>query len=194
MSDEDKNLQNPPQGEGENIEEKEGGDEENFDETPFFDFDDDEESGGDKDADSADKGGDKPEEKKTEGAPEGEFVRKSEYDSFKREQKVNEFMSKPENSDFKEFEGKIRELAAQPGAKGLTVDAIARMAVPKDYWIKKGAEMGSQADTESKQTYTSGAAARDEGGKGKSSELGDPYDIKDPAEFLATAMNMARRD
>lgn len=193
MSDEDKNIDETLEKDVDTT----GGDkpekeESSSDDTPFFSFDDEKEEKEEKKEEKKEV----PEEieKKESEAEPKDYVSREEHEAFKREQQVSEFLNNPKNEDYKEFGDKIKELAKHPAAKGLTVNALARMAVPEEHWIKKGAELASNADAESRKTFTSGSAARDEV-KGKSGdELGDPYAIKDGEEFLVTALNLARKD
>lgn len=191
MSDEDKNnnVLDSADDKEQDVDNQDTGDEGyNDDDSPFFNFPDEKEKGS-----KEEKGDDQKEEdgkKQEEG--EKEYVSREELDSLKREQEVNDFLNNPKNEDYKEFAGKIKEAAKRPEAQGLTPQALAKMVVPVDFWIKKGAQMGNQADAESKQTYTTGRAARDEVGKTKDGELPDPYSIKDDAEFMREAERIAR--
>ncbi len=112
-------------------------------------------------------------------------------EAFKREQRVNEFLNDPNNVDYKEYSSKIKELALKPEAKGLTVNAIANMVVPKDYWIKKGATLAEQAKLESQENVSGGNSSRNEGSQGESSALPDPNTLS-KADFEKQAWDIAR--
>ena len=116
---------------------------------------------------------------------------KGTLETFKREQRVNEFINNPDNADYKEFAGKIRELALKPEAKGLTVNAIANMVVPKDYWVKKGAELAQQATQESKASFNGGTSSRSEVGTLDETGLPDPTTLS-KEDFEKQAWNIAR--
>ena len=186
MSEEDKDINTPQEDMG--VDENEAPEEEEK-ETPFFNFSEEESEGEDS---TAKEEGALKEEPKDSSSGQKDFVSKEEYESFKRESQVSNFLNNPQNEDYKEFGDEITKLAKHPASKGLTIDAIARLAVPKDHWIQKGAEMSSEANEKSRKTFTSGSSARDEVGKSGSQKLGDPYDIKDPVEFMAEAERIAR--
>jgi len=137
------------------------------------------------------------EEEKQEEAPVQEKnpvdVKKIEesIQEVKREQRISDFLNDPKNTDYKEFGNKIRELAKKPEAKGLTVEAIAKMVVPPDYWIKKGAELAKKAEQESVQSFTGGGSIRKVGEVGQSSELPDPSKMS-REEFEKMAWDIAR--
>lgn len=109
----------------------------------------------------------------------------------RREQKISDFLNDPKNADYKEFSGKIRELAKKPQAKGLTIEALANMVVPKDYWLKKGAELASQAEKESSESYSGGRSNRDISGGSDNSGLPDPSKLSSK-EFEKQAWDIAR--
>jgi len=109
----------------------------------------------------------------------------------RKEQKISDFLNNPDNSDYKEFSGKIRELAKKPQAKGLTIEAIANMVVPKDYWIKRGAEIAKQAEQESAESRSGGGSAREVSGGGDSSGIPDPSSLSSK-EFEKQAWDIAR--
>jgi hypothetical protein len=109
----------------------------------------------------------------------------------RKEQKISDFLNNPDNADYKEFFGKIRELAKKPQAKGLTIEAIANMVVPKDYWIKRGAEIAKQAEQESAESRSGGGSAREVSGGGDSSGIPDPSSLSSK-EFEKKAWDIAR--
>jgi hypothetical protein len=87
---------------------------------------------------------------------------------------------------------KIKELALKPEAKGLTINAIANMVVPKDYWIKKGAEIAQQATQESASSLSGGNSARSEiSESSEDSGLPDPNTLS-KEDFEKQAWNIAR--
>lgn len=113
---------------------------------------------------------------------------RSSLEELRRETNLNNFLAKPENADFKEFEGKIREVAKRPEAKGLTPAALANLVVPKDYWLKKGAEIALKAANESVNSYNGGNSTRSVGG-GETGGLPDPNTLsKDEFEKQAWAI------
>ena len=116
---------------------------------------------------------------------------KGTLEAFKKEQKINEFFNDPNNADYKEFSGKIKELASKPEAKGLTINAIANMVVPRDYWLKKGAEMAQQATKESQASFTGGNSSRSDVTEGTESGLPDPSTLS-KEDFERQAWNIAR--
>jgi len=116
---------------------------------------------------------------------------KGTLETFKREQRVNEFINDPANSDYKQYATKIRELALKPEVKNLTVSAIANMVVPKDYWVKKGAELAKQADQESKESINGGNSTRSGITDSDDSGLPDPSTLSKD-DFEKQAWNIAR--
>lgn len=117
---------------------------------------------------------------------------KGTLEAFKREQKVSEFLNDPNNADYKQYATKIKELALKPEAKGLTINAIANMVVPKDYWIKKGAEIAQQATQESASSLSGGNSARSEiSESSEDSGLPDPNTLS-KEDFEKQAWNIAR--
>mgnify|MGYP001483027404 CR=1 FL=1 len=112
-------------------------------------------------------------------------------EEVKREQRISDFLNDPRNEDYKEFAGKIRELAKQPQAKGLTVEALANLVVPKDYWLKKGAELAKQAEQESSASFSGGRSTRDISGGQGGQGLPDPSSLSSK-EFEKKAWEIAR--
>jgi hypothetical protein len=109
----------------------------------------------------------------------------------RREQRISDFLNDPKNEDYKEFSGKIRELAKKPQAKGLTVEALANMVVPKDYWLKKGAQLASEAQKESSESYSGGRSNRDVSSGANNSGLPDPAGLSSK-DFEKQAWDIAR--
>jgi hypothetical protein len=116
---------------------------------------------------------------------------KASIEGLKREQRISDFLNNPDNADYREFADKIKEVASKPEAKGLTMNAIANMVIPKDYWIKKGAEISAQANQESQESYTGGSSTRKPTGSEDSSGLPDPSSLS-KEEFEKKAWDIAR--
>lgn len=91
----------------------------------------------------------------------------SKLDKMEVDTKVNNFLSDEKNKVYRDYQEKIRTYAKSPAAKGLTAEAIARLAVNPRDMIAKGAEEERKASKESRDSVSPGSTARTPEGSDK---------------------------
>jgi len=84
----------------------------------------------------------------------------SEVEGLKVDMKVNTFLADEKNKVYRDYQEKIRTYAKSPAAKGLTAEAIARLAVDPREMMAKGAEAERVASKESRDSVSAGQTAR----------------------------------
>lgn len=102
---------------------------------------------------------------------------------LKANQAVDGFLSDEKNAIYKPFASKIREYAKHPSAKGMTVEAIARIAVDPRNLVAQGAEEERKAQLESGQGMTTGSSGRSVAPAG---DLPDAFGLSEEAFDKAT--------
>ena len=100
-------------------------------------------------------------------------------DSNTRTNEVNDFLTREGNEVFKPYADKIKEYVQSPVAKGLTLEAIARLAVDPNDMIKQGATLEKEARIVNDRGVVGGAGAKT---ITPSDELPDPAGMSS-AEF-----------
>ena len=91
----------------------------------------------------------------------------NEVQGLKVDMKVNTFLADEKNKVYRDYQEKIRTYAKSPAAKGLTAEAIARLAVDPREMIARGAEEERKASKESRDSVSPGSTARTPEGSNK---------------------------
>lgn len=91
----------------------------------------------------------------------------NEVEGLKVDMKVNTFLADERNKVYRDYQEKIRAYAKSPAAKGLTAEAIARLAVDPREMMAKGAEAERVASKESRDSVSAGQTARTPEGSNK---------------------------
>lgn len=72
------------------------------------------------------------------------------------EKAINQFMEDPKNEVYISYREKIKEYALHPKSKGMSLEAVARLAVNPRELIRKGATLERQANNNAKSVATHG--------------------------------------
>ncbi len=78
----------------------------------------------------------------------------------KMKQDISDFLNQEGNEVYKPVADQIKEFAQHPKAKGMSMEAIARMAVDPRDLIAQGAKKEREATEESKEGVTAGSSGR----------------------------------
>ena len=108
-------------------------------------------------------------------ASETSDVRKS-MSSLQSEMRVAEFLS--QNEEYKQYAGKIREVAKHPAAKGLTIDGVVALALGPKELMKIGADRFVKAQEEANNSRTGGTSR----GASPTGGMKNAFDLS-PQEF-----------
>lgn len=96
-------------------------------------------------------------------------------EGLKAANRVGSFLEDEKNEVYKPFAAKIKEYASDPRAKGMSVEAIARLAINPRELMDAGAKQEREASKEAKAGQSSGgSSARPEG---KGGELPDAFGL-----------------
>lgn len=109
--------------------------------------------------------------------------------SVKRSQEVSDFLDQSDNEVYRPVAAKIREYASNPRSRGMSIEAIARMAVDPRDLVSEGAKKEREATKESEEGMIAGASGREIEEQGK---LPDAYGLS-KEEFEKKASEAMRQ-